>query len=228
MDEKKEKINRAFDLISELDEQFLSNILKMIDPIIFMLLIQESMKELDKIKDEISTRRINNNKLNESGSFEKSNRGGSDLYKSIIEWNNEDIEDDYQKESVLREKIREWKLCVRIHEKPYTHKYTLLKPKEKIEYIRNEVNLKSIYFHFNIFQIVGPIIYYHLLKEYKFKLKTIEPKINGYSHYANKSTDNETREYYALKFKENNEAKKRFESLFDNVSIEFFNLYNQE
>lgn len=227
MDKRTEKINRVFDLATSIDEQFLSNILKKIDPIIFMMLIQESMEELDKIKDDISSRRISNTNLNKSGSFEKANRGGDDLYKSLIEWNNEDIKDYYQKENVLEEKIKEWKSCVRIHDKPYTHKYTLLKPKEKIEIIRNEVNLKSIYFHTNIFQIIGPIVYYHVLKDYKFKLKSIKSQEGGYSHYAN-STDVETKNYYTQRLKENYEVKKRYESLFDIVSIEFFNLYNKE
>lgn len=228
MNKNTQQINRVFDLVSNLNTKDLSNILNKIDPIIFMMLIQESLSELDKIKDNISTKRIDNKKLNESGSFEKANRGGDDFYKSLIEWNNEIIQDDNKKESVLKEKIDNWKHCVRIHEKPYSHEYTLLKPEEKMEIIRTEVNLKSEFFHFTLFQIIGPIIYFHVLKRYKFELKTINSQIGGNKHYATNITDQETRNYYEQKLNENYAQKLKYESLFDQVSSEFINLYSQE
>lgn len=222
------KINRIFDLISNLTDKDLSNVLNKIDPIIFMMLIQESQKEIDKLKDDISTKRIDNKKLNDSGSFEAANRGGGDFYKSLIEWNNELIQDDYKKEIVLKEKIETWKKCVRIHDKPYTHEYTLLKPKEKLKVIQSEVKLKSDFFHYKLFEIIGPIIYYHVLKHYKFELKTINSQEGGYNHYATNSTDQETKNYYIERLNENYAKKAKYESLFDLVSIEFFNLYNKE
>lgn len=228
MKDNTQKINRLFDLISNLKDKDLSNILMKIDSIIFMMLIQESLDELEKIKDNISTKRIDNKKLDESGTFEKSNRGGDDFYKSLINWNNEIIKDDYHMEIVLKEKIKLWKLSVRIHEKPYSHDYTLLKPKEKIEVVRTEVNLKSEFFHFKLFQVIGPVIYFNVLKHYKFVLKTISSQEGGYSHYAKNSTNEDTRNYYEQLLNENQSEKINYESFFNELSIEFFNLYSQE
>jgi hypothetical protein len=214
-----ENIDRVFDLLDDLDSDSLKIALSKIDFFIFNRLVIESKRELLKINDEIQTFEIDNKKLYKSGTFEKVNRGGSDLYISIIEWNNESINKLNNRKDVLEEKIVIWK----DDSKNY---YYSLNPKEKLNLLRNEILSKSKSFHSGIFQIIGPIIYYHLLQRYKLEIKKINLNEPGLVHYEKNSLDEETKKYYSELLIQNERKKRIYYKLFDIISIEFFNLYN--
>jgi hypothetical protein len=213
------RVNRVFDLIEELEQSSLKIIISKIDFIIFNRLILESNKELFKISDEIQTYEIDNKNLYKSGTYEKSNRGGSDLYLSVIEWNNETIANLNKTKNNLKNKIEKWKDNSR-------NEYFSLIPNEKLRILRKEINEKSKYFHAEIFQIIGPIVYFHVLKNCKYEINKLNSGYASNVHYFENNPDETTRNYYSQLMEQNEKNKSKFIKKFELLSIEFYYLYN--
>lgn len=222
------KIDGVFNLFDLINQNEKEDILIKIESIIFLMLIKESKIEVEKINSNNQSVFIQNRKLQSSASFERTNRGGDiTLHKSLIGLNNERLKTNIQKEILLNEKIDSWKSYLGIHTETYTNTYSSLKPDEKVNFLRTELNQKSNSFNFKIHKIIAPIIYFNILKYLKFELLSIENRLPRAKHLLTTPMRVEDLNYYQSDFNELIKNKENYENIFNQLSNEFINLYNQ-